>query len=46
VATLAGIIINLGGLDPVEALFWVLVINRVVADPLVAVIMIMATAPR
>jgi NRAMP (natural resistance-associated macrophage protein)-like metal ion transporter len=46
VATLIGIAINFVGLDPVKALFWSAVINGVVAVPLMAVIMIMAMAPK
>ena len=46
VATLIGIAINFVGLDPVKALFWAAVINGVVAVPLMAVIMIMAMAPK
>jgi NRAMP (natural resistance-associated macrophage protein)-like metal ion transporter len=46
VATLIGVGINFVGLDPVKALFWAAVINGVVAVPLMAVIMIMAMAPK
>jgi NRAMP (natural resistance-associated macrophage protein)-like metal ion transporter len=46
VATMIGIVINFIGLDPVKALFWAAVINGVVAVPLMAVIMIMAMAPK
>jgi Mn2+/Fe2+ NRAMP family transporter len=46
VATLIGIAVNFIGLDPVKALFWAAVINGVVAVPLMAVIMIMAMAPK
>ena len=46
VATLIGVGINFIGLDPVKALFWAAVINGVVAVPLMAVIMLMATAPK
>lgn len=46
VATLIGIVINFVGLDPVKALFWAAVINGVVAVPLMAVIMVMAMAPK
>jgi NRAMP (natural resistance-associated macrophage protein)-like metal ion transporter len=46
VATLIGIATNFVGLDPVKALFWAAVINGVVAVPLMAVIMIMAMAPK
>jgi NRAMP (natural resistance-associated macrophage protein)-like metal ion transporter len=45
-ATLIGVGINFVGLDPVKALFWAAVINGVVAAPLMAVIMIMAMAPK
>jgi NRAMP (natural resistance-associated macrophage protein)-like metal ion transporter len=46
VATLIGIVMNFIGLDPVKALFWAAVVNGVVAVPLMAMIMIMAMAPR
>ena len=46
VATLIGLAINFVGLDPVKALFWAAVINGVVSVPLLAVIMIMAMAPK
>jgi Mn2+/Fe2+ NRAMP family transporter len=46
VSTLLGIAINFVGLDPVKALFWAAVINGVVAVPLMAVIMMMAMAPK
>jgi Mn2+/Fe2+ NRAMP family transporter len=46
VATLIGVGINFVGLDPVKALFWAAVINGVVSVPLMAVIMIMAMAPK
>ena len=46
VATLIGLAINFVGLDPVKALFWAAVINGVVSVPLMAVIMIMAMAPK
>ena len=46
VATLIGIAFNFVGLDPVKALFWAAVINGVVAVPLMAVIMVMAMAPK
>jgi NRAMP (natural resistance-associated macrophage protein)-like metal ion transporter len=45
-ATLIGIVINFISLDPVKALFWAAVINGVVAVPLMAVIMVMAMAPK
>jgi len=46
VSTLVGVAINFIGLDPVKALFWAAVINGVVAVPLMAVMMIMAMAPK
>jgi NRAMP (natural resistance-associated macrophage protein)-like metal ion transporter len=46
VATSIGVAINFIGLDPVKALFWAAVINGVVAVPLMAVIMVMAMAPK
>ena len=46
VSTLVGVAINFVGLDPVKALFWSAVINGVVAVPLMAMMMIMAMAPR
>jgi NRAMP (natural resistance-associated macrophage protein)-like metal ion transporter len=45
-ATVIGIVINFVGLDPVKALFWAAVINGVVAVPLMAMIMVMAMAPK
>jgi NRAMP (natural resistance-associated macrophage protein)-like metal ion transporter len=45
-ATAIGIVINFVGLDPVKALFWAAVINGVVAVPLMAMIMVMAMAPK
>jgi NRAMP (natural resistance-associated macrophage protein)-like metal ion transporter len=42
-ATLVGVLINFVHLDPIKALFWSAVINGVVAVPLMAVIMLMAT---
>ncbi len=42
-ATFIGIGFNFVGIDPIKALFWCAVINGVVAVPLMAVMMIMAT---
>lgn len=42
-STLTGLAINFVGLDPIKALFWSAVINGVVAVPLMAIIMLMAT---
>jgi len=46
VATLIGVFINFIDLDPIKALFWAAVLNGVVAVPLMAVIMLMATQRR
>jgi NRAMP (natural resistance-associated macrophage protein)-like metal ion transporter len=44
-ATLIGIGINFVGIDPMQALFWSAVINGVVAVPVMAVMMLMASKP-
>jgi Mn2+/Fe2+ NRAMP family transporter len=46
VATLVGLSLNFLHIDPVKALYWAAVLNGVVAAPLMAVIMIMASSPR
>ncbi len=46
VSTLVGIGFNFVGIDPIKALFWSAVLNGVVAVPLMAVMMVMAMAPR
>jgi NRAMP (natural resistance-associated macrophage protein)-like metal ion transporter len=46
VATLIGVGINFVDIDPVKALFWSAVINGIVAVPLMAVMMVMASAPK
>jgi NRAMP (natural resistance-associated macrophage protein)-like metal ion transporter len=43
VATLIGVILDYSPLDPIRALFWSAVINGVIAVPLMAVIMLVAT---
>ncbi|MDO8324773.1 MAG: divalent metal cation transporter [Phenylobacterium sp.] len=43
VAILAGVILDYSPLDPIRALFWSAVINGVIAVPLMAVIMLVAT---
>ena len=45
-ATLCGVGLNLIGLDPMKALYWSAVINGVLATPLMAVMMLIATNPR
>jgi Mn2+/Fe2+ NRAMP family transporter len=42
-ATLLGIVLNLTPIDPIAALFWSAVINGVVAVPVMAVMMLIAT---
>jgi NRAMP (natural resistance-associated macrophage protein)-like metal ion transporter len=46
VATLLGVGINFGPLDPIKALFWSAVINGVVAVPVMVIIMVMAMQPK
>jgi NRAMP (natural resistance-associated macrophage protein)-like metal ion transporter len=46
VATLIGISLNLLKIDPMKALFWAAVLNGVLAAPLMAIIIIMASAPK
>ena len=42
-ATFMGILIDWSQLDPIKALFWSAVINGVIAVPIMAVMMLMAT---
>jgi Mn2+/Fe2+ NRAMP family transporter len=44
VATLLGLALNFLHIDPVKALFWAAILNGVVAAPLMAVIMTMASS--
>ena len=44
VATLMGLSLNFMHIDPVKALFWAAILNGVVAAPLMAVIMVMASS--
>ncbi len=46
VATLAGIALNFVHIDPIRALFWAAVLNGVLAAPLMAVIMHMASSKK
>ena len=46
VATLAGIVLNFLHIDPIRALFWAAVLNGVLAAPLMAVIMHMASSSK
>ena len=41
-ATLVGMIISLGGVDPIRALYWSAVVNGVLAVPIMAVMMLAA----
>jgi NRAMP (natural resistance-associated macrophage protein)-like metal ion transporter len=45
-ATLIGLALNFVGIDPVKALFWAAILNGLVAAPLMAVIMIMASSQK
>jgi NRAMP (natural resistance-associated macrophage protein)-like metal ion transporter len=45
VATLLGLVLNFTPIDPIKALFWSAVINAVIAVPIMAVIMLMASRP-
>jgi len=44
VATLIGLAMNFLHIDPVKALFWAAILNGIVAAPLMAVIMVMASS--
>jgi len=46
IATMLGVAMNFGSIDPIKALFWSAVINGVVAVPLMVVLMIMARRTR
>jgi NRAMP (natural resistance-associated macrophage protein)-like metal ion transporter len=46
VATLIGLALNFLHIDPVKALFWAAILNGIVAAPLMAIIMIMASSPK
>jgi len=45
-ATLAGAALNFTALDPMKALYWSAVVNGVLAAPLMAVMMVIASNPR
>ena len=45
-ATLMGIVIAFSPIDPMKALYWTAVINGVLAAPLMAVMMLIASNPR
>ncbi len=45
-ATLIGLAMNFLHIDPVKALFWAAILNGIVAAPLMAVIMVMASSRR
>ena len=46
VATLCGVALNFSSLDPVKALYWSAVVNGILAAPLMAVMMLIATNKR
>ncbi|RVQ69185.1 divalent metal cation transporter [Croceicoccus ponticola] len=46
IATLGGTAINFVDIDPMRALYWAAVVNGMLAPPLMAVLMLMATNPR
>jgi len=45
-ATLLGLALNFLHIDPVKALFWAAILNGLIAGPLMAVIMTMASRPK
>jgi len=45
-ATFIGLSLNFMHIDPVKALFWAAILNGVVAAPLMAVIMVMASSKK
>ncbi|MFA6154785.1 NRAMP family divalent metal transporter [Mesorhizobium sp.] len=46
VATLGGLTLTFVGLDPIPALYWSAVVNGILAAPLMAIMMMIATNPR
>ena len=46
VATLGGVSLTFVGMDPIRALYWSAVVNGVLAAPLMAIMMMIATNPR
>jgi Mn2+/Fe2+ NRAMP family transporter len=42
-STVAAMLLNFSGINPITALFWTAVVNGVVAVPLMVVIMVLAT---
>jgi Mn2+/Fe2+ NRAMP family transporter len=46
VATVAGVALNFTSLDPIKALYWSAVVNGALAEPLMAVMMVIAMNPR
>ena len=46
VATLAGVGINFMPLDPIKALYWSAVLNGLIAVPVMAIMMLVASSPR
>ncbi len=46
IATLGGVALNMTPIDPVRALYWAAVVNGLLAAPLMALMMLIATNPR
>jgi Mn2+/Fe2+ NRAMP family transporter len=46
IATLAGMLINFLGINPIAALFWTAVINGVLAPPLLVLLMLITNNPK
>jgi len=45
-ATFAGAVLNFTGIDPMKALYWSAVVNGILAAPLMAIMMLIASNPR
>jgi len=46
IATIAGVGLNLTGIDPMKALYWSAVVNGLLAPPLMVILMLMASNPK
>lgn len=46
IATILGVIMNFTPLDPIKALYWSAVVNGIVAVPVMAAMMVLASQPR
>lgn len=45
-ATLGSVVVSFTALDPIRALYWTAVINGILAVPLMAIMVMMASSPR